>query len=196
VCGSGHVLSNEPTRDSRGAVQTPIVRLLALTVASAAAVLAPIAAPAALAPPARLTLDGVAGVRPGMSVAAVSAAWGLRLRPTYEVRPSCGQAFIDERGLEGYAIFSPRGRFGALFLRKGAVTGRGLRVGSTLAELQRAYARLTSRADRYVHGGRNYFLRRVRAPHWQLRFDVGPGRRVTQIAFGNRESVRLDEGCA
>jgi hypothetical protein len=131
-----------------------------------------------------------------MSVEAVSAAWGLRLRPTYEVRPDCGQAIIDERGLEGYAIFMPRGRFGALFLRKGAVTGKGIRIGSTLAQLQRAYATLTSRPDRYIHGGRHYFLRRVRTPHWQLRFDVSPAKRVTQIVFGNRESVQLDEGCA
>lgn len=131
-----------------------------------------------------------------MSVEAVSAAWGRQLRPTYEVRPGCGQAFIDEGGLEGYAIFMPRNRFGALFLRKGAVTGKGIRIGSTLAQLQRTYATLTSRPDRYIHGGRQYFLRRVRTPHWQLRFDVSPAKRVTQIVFGNRESVKLDEGCA
>ena len=162
----------------------------------AAALISAGAGIAGVDPPVRVTLDGVAGARPGMSVQAVSAAWGLPLRPTYEVRPGCGQALIQERGLEGYAIFMPRGRFGAVFLRKGAVTGRGIRIGSTLVQLRRAYANLTSRPDRYIHGGRHYFLRRVRAPHWQLRFDVSPGRRVTQIVFGNRESVRLDEGCA
>jgi hypothetical protein len=47
-----------------------------------------------------------------------------------------------------------------------------------------------------MHGGRNYFLRRARAPHWELRVDVSPEKRVTQIAFGERASVRLDEGCA
>jgi hypothetical protein len=30
-----------------------------------------------------------------------------------------------------------------------------------------------------------YFLRRVRAPHWELRVDVSPERRVTQIGFGS-----------
>jgi hypothetical protein len=172
------------------------MRVLAVMLVSAAAALAPITALAALEPPVRMTLDGVAGARPGMSVDAVSAAWGERLRPTYEVRPGCGQAHIDGRGLEGYAIFMPRGRFGALFLRRGAVTGKGIRIGSTLGQLQRAYATLTSRPDRYIHGGQHYFLRRARRPHWQLRFDVSPAKRVTQIVFGNRESVQLDEGCA
>jgi hypothetical protein len=146
--------------------------------------------------PARVTLDGVAGARPGMSAAAVSARWGVPLRPNYEVRPTCGTARIERPGIAGEAIFMPRGRFGAVFFRSGAVTGRGIRIGSTLAQLRRAYPKLSSRPDRYIHGGRNYFLRRARAPHWELRVDVSPGKRVTQIAFGERASVRLDEGCA
>lgn len=154
------------------------------------------AAAAGLGAPARVTLDGVGGVRPGMSVAAVSAAWGVSLRPNYEVRPTCGTARIERPGVAGQAIFMPRGRFGAVFFRRGAVTGRGIRIGSTLAQLRRAYPKLSSRPDRYIHGGRNYFLRRVRAPHWELRVDVSPEGRVTQIAFGERASVRLDEGCA
>jgi len=164
------------------------VVVLALAVVGVAA--------AGLGTPARVTVDGVAGARPGMSVAALSAVWGVPLRPDYEVRPTCGTARIARRGIEGDAIFMPRGRFGAVFFRKGAVTGRGIRIGSTLAQLQRAYPKLSSRPDRYIHGGRNYFLRRARAPHWELRVDVSPERRVTQIAFGERASVRLDEGCA
>jgi hypothetical protein len=154
------------------------------------------AAAGALQAPVVVTLDGAAGVRPGMSVAAVSSRWDLRLRPNYEVRPTCGQALIEQPALEGYAIFMPRGRFGAVFLSKGAVTGKGIRIGSTLAQLKRTYPNLTSRPDRYIHGGRQYFLRRVRAPHWELRIDVSPGKRVTQIVFGTGAAVRLDEGCA
>jgi hypothetical protein len=151
---------------------------------------------AGLGAPARVTLDGVAGARPGMSVAAASAAWGVTLRPNYEVRPNCGTARIERQGVVGQAIFMPRGRFAAVFFRKGAVTGRGIRVGATLAQLRRAYPKLTFRPDRYIHGGRNYFLRRARTPHWELRVDVSPQKRVTQIAFGERLPVRLDEGCA
>jgi hypothetical protein len=153
-------------------------------------------AAAALTTPARVTLDGVAGARPGMSVAAVSAKWGAPLRPNYEVRADCGTAAIEQPGMAGQAIFMPRGRFGAVFFRRGAVTGKGIRIGSTLAQLRRAYPKLSSRPDKYIHGGRNYFLRRTRAPHWELRVDVSPAKRVTQIAFGQRASVRLDEGCA
>ena len=167
-----------------------------LLVAFGAALVAVCAAGAALRPPAPVTLDGVAGARPGMSVAAVSARLEMRLKPSYEVRPSCGQAFIEEPRIKGYAIFMPRGRFGAVFFRKGAVSGKGIRIGSTLAQFRRAYSNLSSRPDRYIHGGRQYFVRRTRAPHWQLRFDVSPRRRVTQIVFGNREAALLDEGCA
>jgi hypothetical protein len=152
------------------------------------------AAAAGLSTPVRVTLDGVSGVRPGMTVAAVSAAWGMVLRPNYEVRPMCGTASIERPGIVGQAIFMPRGRLGAVFFRDGAVTGRGIRIGSTLAQLRRAYPKLSSRPDRF--GGRNFFLRRARGPHWELRVDVSPDNRVTQIAFGERASVRLDEGCA
>ena len=131
-----------------------------------------------------------------MTVGAVSAKWGVVLRPNYEVRPTCGTARIEQPGVVGEAIFMPRGRLGAVFFRKGAVTGRGIRIGSTLTELRRAYPNLSSRPDRYIHGGFNFFLRRTRAPHWELRVDVSPDKRVTQIAFGERASVRLDEGCA
>jgi hypothetical protein len=167
-----------------------VVFVLASTLAAAGA------AASGLSTPVRVALDGVGGVRPGMSVAAVSAKWGVPLRPNYEVRPTCGTAEIERPRIAGHAIFMPRGRFGAVFFRKGAVTGRGIRIGSTLAQLRRAYPKLSSRPDRYVHGGRNYFLRRARAPHWELRVDVSPEKRVTQIAFGERASVRLDEGCA
>jgi hypothetical protein len=170
--------------------------LVRLLLALASALAAPSVAVAGLSPPARVTLDGVSGARPGMNVSAVSAAWGMQLRPNYEVRPTCGAARIERRGIVGQAIFMPRGRFGAVFFRKGAVTGKGIRIGSTLAQMRRAYPKLSSRRDRYIHGGRNYFLRRARPPHWEIRVDVSPEKRVTQIAFGERASVRLDEGCA
>ena len=97
--------------------------------------------------------------------------------------------------MEGYALFE-RGRFGAVFFRRGARTPRGIRIGLTLSALRRAYpGRLTSRPHAYEPGGRYYFLTRRSKPHWQIRFDVSSGRRVTQISFGNA-AVRYVEGCA
>jgi hypothetical protein len=167
---------------------TPLVLAVGLALATPAA--------GAVGVPVLVTLDGVADARPGMTAAQVSQRWGLPLRPRYEVRADCGQAVVERSGVRGYALFTPRDRFGAVFLRRGVVTGKGIKVGSTLAELRDAYGTLPSRPDRYIHGGRQYFLRRSRAPHWELRFDVGPRQRVAQIAFGERRAVRLDEGCA
>ena len=56
-------------------------------------------AAAGLGAPVRVTLDGVDGARPGMSVAAVSAKWGVPLRPNYEVRPTSGTARIERPGI-------------------------------------------------------------------------------------------------
>ncbi len=145
--------------------------------------------------PAKVTLDGVGGVRPGMTVAHASARWGIPLRLEDEFGPQCSAAAVRAGPMLGYAIFLNR-RFGAVFLRRGAETGKGIRIGSSLAELRAAYgARLTSRPNKYTAGGRDYFVRRARAPRWELRFDVSPQKRVTTIAFGNG-AVRLLEGCA
>jgi hypothetical protein len=65
-------------------------------------------------------------------------------------------------------------------------------AGVAAAGLRRAHPTLSPRPDRYVHGGRNYFLRRAQAPHR----DISPEKRVTQTAFGEHGSARLDEGCA
>jgi hypothetical protein len=153
---------------------------------------------AAVAPgglPAPVTLDGVAGARPGMTVAAVSRAWNTALRLDAPIRPGCQTATISKGGMRGYVLFERR-RFGAVFFTRGARTPSGITIGSSLKALRRAYrGHLTSKPDVYQHGGRNYFLTSRSRRQWQIRFDVSVGGRVTRISFGNA-AVRYTEGCA
>ena len=152
------------------------------------------AAAAHLRAPVRVSLEGVDGVRPGMPTDLVEERWGVSLRPSYELSHDCGPADIrGVPGVDGYAVFMPHDRFGAVFLSRGAVTGRGIHIGSKLAQLRRAYRGLTSAPNRF--GGRYWFARRTASPRWELRFDVADGS-VQRIVFGTRKAVRLDEACA
>jgi len=145
--------------------------------------------------PAAVTLDGVAGVRPGMTAAAVSHAWRTPVRLDVPIRPGCQTATISKGGMRGYALFE-NGRFAAVFFTAGARTPSGIAIGSSLGVLNRAYrGRLTSKPHAYQPGARYHFLTRRSRPHWQLRFDVSARSRVTRISFGNA-AVRYVEGCA
>lgn len=148
-----------------------------------------------LAAPARVSLDGVAGAFPGMTKRAVEARFGVHLRVQLLPGSNCGTAALVSSGLAGYALFE-NGRLGSVWFRRGAVTGRGIRIGSTVAQLRRAYPRgLRAQPNQYTRGARDYYLRRARKPRWELRFDASPGKRITQIAFGNA-TVHYSEGCA
>ncbi|MGH3115619.1 MAG: hypothetical protein ACRDQ2_00595 [Gaiellales bacterium] len=149
---------------------------------------------AAAALPARVTVDGIAGVVPGQSPEEVGRRWAVPI-PDNVFAPGCQAVPVLAGAMRGYALFE-EGSFGSVFFDRGAVTGRGVRIGSTLTALKRAYgSRLTSRPNKYTPGARDYFFRRARTPRWELRFDVSKGGRVKTIAFGN-ETVRYVEGCA
>jgi hypothetical protein len=139
-----------------------------------------------------VTLDGAGTVRLGMTMTEVERRLGVRLRP--ERFGPCTMAFFGSGIPPRYAIFW-RGRLGSLWFEGRIRTGRGIRVGSTFAELRSAYPHATVRRDHYVRAARNVFVRRARAPHWRLRLDVSPRGRVTRIAHGNW-TVFLVEGCA
>jgi len=170
-------------------------RRLLVALAVAGLTCAPAAIGTSTRLPAKITLEGVGGVRPGMTVAQTAARWGIRLRLESQLGSSCSLAAVRAGGMSGYAIFLER-RFAAVFFRRGAQTAKGVGIGSTLDGLRAAYGeRLSSRANKYTPGARDYFVRRVRAPRWELRFDVSPHGHITTIAFGNG-AVRLLEGCA
>lgn len=130
---------------------------------------------------------------PGMTEAQIEARWGIRLRIQLFPGSTCGIAPLGSH--QRYLLFE-RGRLGSVWFRRGASTGRGVRIGSTRAQLLRAYPRgLRSQPNHYTPGARDYYLRRTRKPRWELRFDVSPKGRVVQIAFENR-TVHYVEGCA
>jgi hypothetical protein len=155
------------------------------------------ASPALAGAPANglVTLDGVSGAVPGMRPAQVADAIGAPVKLLGPSADVCRVAMISAGPLRGYAIFENR-RLGALFFEKGARTGKGIRIGSTVADLEKAYGkRLRSQPDKYVPGARNVFVRRAKAPHWELRFDVSKAGKVTTIAQGAQQ-VRYVEACS
>ena len=166
---------------------------VALVTAVLALAAAPAAAPAPDFVPSIVTLDGVGEVRPGQTVAQVERRFCLDLRPE-PISPGCAQASVRSGPVHGHALFL-RGRLGSLWFDRGVIAGRGVAIGGSFAALKRAYRTLEIRRDVYVPGARNVYVRRARAPHWRLRFDVSPQGRVTRIAFGDR-SVYRTEGCA
>lgn len=164
------------------------MRRMALAALAAAGAVGASAAAATTDLPAPVTLDGVGGVVPGMTVAQVAAAWGVPLRA---VPSACTVVSIRRGPMHGRALFA-YGRFGAVFFDRGAAAPGGIAIGSTLAGLRRAYGgRLQGE-----RGSHFYFLTRGRGPHWQLRFDTDRANRVVQIGFGREGSVHVVAGCA
>lgn len=133
-----------------------------------------------------VSLDGVGGVVPGMTAAQVHAAWGIAVPA--KPRPCVVKRFRAGR-LRGYALFL-RGRFGAVFFSRGAVTTSGIRIGSSLSALRAAYGKQLRPAD----PKRTAYVRRPGARPWQLRFDLDRSGRVRGIAFGDG-SVHFVGGC-
>ena len=172
------------------------IRRPVIAAAIAASLIACVSA-AASSPPAVVTLDGVSGVRPGMSPAQVEHLWGFRLQleggPAF---PGCETAVFRVGPIRGSVLFQNK-RFRAAWFSRGIRTPSGIRIGSTVAELKRAYgSRLTREHALYVRDVWLYYLRRSKSPHWRLRFDVSAAGRVASIGFGDSDDVTAQEGCA
>jgi hypothetical protein len=146
--------------------------------------------------PAPVTLDGVAGVVPGMTPEQVARRWATRVEPgAEEISPGCRTANVRKNAVRGYALFE-RGRFAAVWFERGVWTRAGIRIGSTRATLVRAYgSRLAWRRHAYEPGGWYAFLTRRMSPRWRIRFDVSRFGKVSRIGFGAR-AVAYVEGCA
>ena len=153
----------------------------------------PIAESSSQLVPSIVTLDGVGDVRPGMTVGQVEQRFGIDLDARV-FGPSCTRAPFRSGVVRGEAVFV-RGRLGSLWFSRGVIAGRGIGIGATLAAIRGAYRRLEIRRDAGAPGIRSVFVRRTRAPHWRLRFDLSAENRVTRIAFGD-QTVLLADGCA
>ena len=142
--------------------------------------------------PAPVTLHGVGGVKPGMTPAQVSKAWGVPVVLGAASPGSTCQIAQNSRGaVRGYAIFEGK-RFGAVFFRAGETTDTGIHRGSSLAALRAAYGpRLNVYPAKYTPKAKTAYV----GGAWKLRFDVSPQGKVTVIAFGGR-AVSYVEGCS
>ena len=142
--------------------------------------------------PSIVTLDGVGDVWPGLAVTQVEQRFEIDLRPAV-FSPGCTRALFRSDMIRGNAIFV-RGQLASLWFDRGVIAGRGIGIGASLAAIRRAYRQLEIRRDLELPGVRNVFVKRTRAPHWRLRFDLSPQGRVTRIAFGN-QTLLLADGC-
>lgn len=163
----------------------------------AIALLVLIAGPAGAAEPPRLTPDGWGALRIGMGEREAVRRFGLRnVDPEGEVTgPECRQYHVPSR--PQLDVMTEDGRVTRISLyRKGAIrTDRGLAVGSTEAEVRKAYgAALTTEPHHYEEAPARYLTWRPAAGKPGIRFETDARRRVTAIHAGGA-SIAYVEGC-
>jgi hypothetical protein len=159
--------------------------MLATLLAAGAVTISTSAASAPL--PGPVTLDGVGGIVPGMTVQQVAAQWRISARA---VPSLCTYVPFRVGQSHGRALFL-EGKLGAVFFDRGARTAQGIGIGSTLAKLRRSYGRKLQSQS----GSHFFFLTRRTRPQWQIRFDTNTANRVVQIAFGESAAVHIVTGC-
>ena len=155
-----------------------------------------LAAGAALATPGggfpALTTDGIGGVRPGAGLAELRARWHLALPAAVDgggsearaLLPICAGSVRGVVSMSGPSASPPERylRFDYAIFTAGVHTDTGIRIGSSLADLRRAYGRR-------LRG--NAFERTVlgpRMPHVAIVFVLEEGK-VASIGFGRRGGV-------
>jgi hypothetical protein len=147
--------------------------------------------------PLRITLDGVAGLTPGMTPAQVQRRLGAPIVLS-DAKPgsSCRMARVVTDPLRGYALFLD-GRLSALFFTAGVMTDRGIGIGSTPEDIVKAYGSShlifwpAPGGQALVHV---YTRARYPGDGRALRFDVDPDH-VTKIGVGGRALARTNGRC-
>jgi hypothetical protein len=148
-----------------------------------------------------VTLAGVDGVTPHMSLAQVDRVWRMRLQVVSPAGGSAAQGFaaICVGRIEGAADFYGLGvptTLRALWFFAGVRTSAGIRIGSSIEALRHAYGSLLTPA--FAAYGRAFELvRRGPAPRPTIEFQLdppAPGHRpaVTSIGFGYKLDLDPD----
>jgi hypothetical protein len=174
-------------------------------VAPAAIALALLASPAAAAGPAapRLTLDGIGGLRIGMTLQEMQQVVGP-LDIGYLDGPECGEGQPKRPWIPGVSFMVENGRLTRVDVDQGkppaprvrTQTEAGVGIGSTIAEVKRAYGKhLRIEPHPYDNEDGRYLVIKGLKPGREIIFEAFHGR-VDSFRAGKSRSVEYIEGCA
>jgi hypothetical protein len=159
-----------------------------LLAAGCALLLAAAPAPRTLGP------QGLGPVRVGMTLAAAQRVLGTKFKVDYiEDEKGCGIAVRRDGRDKGVLYMIDKGRVVRVDIDTPAIrTAQGVGVGSTAAQVRRAYPRLRTSPHAYTDG--QYF--EVKRPRgFGLVFEIEKGK-VTTMRGGAYPAVGYVEGCA
>jgi hypothetical protein len=146
--------------------------------------------------PSTIGLGSLHGAKPGMSQSQIQAALQVPVKVDYpQAFPGCGTADVSLGGRKAVLWFVGR-KFARADFDGGARTAKGIAIGSSLAQLRKAYGgALRSKRQPYAAPGVNdYYVQSATRPRIYNYFTMSNGR-VKKIMYGD-DFVFAEEGCA